>query len=667
MRVCALKRKPLNSSMWSEACRKLMQSSRLLRVAGFLATFFICTHALAENTTLLERVGSVFDSIADGLRRVGENTEKLIEPRLGPLKEAGIMDFSDLATATRAVDRSFPVDATATVSVSNEFGEIQIEGWDQNVVQIRASITAGSHTDDEARKAAEKIDVTTSAGTNHVTILTVYPGPETLGRLPVRVDYVINVPIAATVLAKNNFGDIVVHKTTGPTTIDSRYGIVELADLGGPVTVQARGDLPVTVSDARNGANLTLQRAPATLARVAGKINVSSFAGPVEFRDLAPQCDADVTTEGGDIKLFYKGGAIPNIDAEAFFSTVNADGGIHVNTRGNVSMADYANAGSQVHLRLRSSFNPITIAQEPAQGASESATPPASPTDLVQGQLGERSLPVTQGVEVEINAMIGDVEIVGWDEDRIAVSATQSAHVESIERAAEAIESLALTIDSSPALISVKSQVVGDLAALGCTWYRMDLKISCPRTSPLRIDAASGKTTLTGFAGPVRIVQTEGGISASHVKGAMELNAHRGDVVADNTGGPLTITALHGGATTTNVYGAQTIAANGGKIVVDAPHGELKANNSGGDIRVIALEGIFGNTELSTERGNISMVVAPTSDASFFVTVENGSVVPALPTLSGSVKKNVQEYQGSLNNGLHSVVLRVKDGKIVID
>ena len=630
-----------------------------------LLLLLTCATTFAAEPTLLDRVRSVFGSIAEGFGSLGEKSEQLIEPRFGPLKEVGVMDFTNLVTTRRTVDRSIPVDANVQASVSSEFGEIRVEGWDQPIVQVRAEISAGAATEEEARIAAEQISVQVDSDSGRVTIKTVYPTPDKLGKLPVAVTYAISVPRTAQLLCQNAFGDIAIQNIEGAVTIDSRYGVVDLNNLGSPVSVHARGDLPVTAKVLRAGGSFNLQRAPSSFSNIAGRLNVTSFAGPVELHDLSATCDVDVTAESADIRLYYRESELPDLEADAFFSSINIDSGIPVVSLGNLSTLRYMNQSTQRKARLRSSFNPISIAKETS--ASQPTAVRAPDSDLVQSTL-ERVLPVSAGIELSVEAMIGDIEIVGVDDANLTIQATQLAHVQSTGRAREVIESLSLTADSTPGQIIVRTQVVGDIAALGSSSYRLDLRISCPRGVPIRLTATNGKTSITGCAGPITIVQQEGTIHVSHIKGEMNLTNQRGDITAENTGGPLTATTVMGGVSTSNVFGAQTVTASQGKVVIDAPHGQVIAKNNQGDIRMIALDGIFGNCELDTQQGNLSLVVSPAADAAFLVTCENGTVIPSenLP-LSGSVKRTLQEYQGRLNNGLYNVVLRAKDGKIVID
>ena len=102
--------------------------------------------------------------------------------------------------------------------------------------------------------------------------------------------------------------------------------------------------------------------------------------------------------------------------------------------------------------------------------------------------------------------------------------------------------------------------------------------------------------------------------------------------------------------------------------MVDAPLGALTVRQHGGDVRIIALgEGIQGNYDVTTDRGDISIVVAQESDASFYVESSQGEVYCGAFPLQGSIEGSVRKFTGRLNQGQHTVNLQATEGNVIID
>ena len=61
----------------------------------------------------------------------------------------------------------------------------------------------------------------------------------------------------------------------------------------------------------------------------------------------------------------------------------------------------------------------------------------------------------------------------------------------------------------------------------------------------------------------------------------------------------------------------------------------------------------------------MALAVAPTSDATFWMTAKGGKVSSAV-RVTGSMERDHQTFQGRLNKGTHRVVLETQGGDIAV-
>ena len=91
------------------------------------------------------------------------------------------------------------------------------------------------------------------------------------------------------------------------------------------------------------------------------------------------------------------------------------------------------------------------------------------------------------GTEVIVDAAIGNLTVTGIDEDKLYVTATRLVRLRSRDHAEAAINALVVTLEKEPQQFHVRTAAAEDMTTFDCTYYRIDLTIECPRTSPLRM------------------------------------------------------------------------------------------------------------------------------------------------------------------------------------
>jgi hypothetical protein len=291
-------------------------------------------------------------------------------------------------------------------------------------------------------------------------------------------------------------------------------------------------------------------------------------------------------------------------------------------------------------------------------------TNPAIPTQPFK-EVVSRAEAVLESGKVRVEGVTGDIRIVGTDATDVRATATKFVRVQSQSNVRAALQALNFQGAAAEGVLTLRTSVTDNMAALGCTSYRVDLTIECPRTVSVEVHGQEGHTAVSDLAVPVVVNQDAGTVSIERVKGEVIVANQKGDVRVVSCAGPVEVTASFGTTTLLDVYGKMTTTVVQGKTVIETPRAEILARSTGGDIRILSLEGVAGNYDVRAEQGNISILIPAESDAYLAATVENGTVRSAIP-LTGTIRKDVQEFVRN-STGAFRVTLQTKGGDIMIN
>ena len=573
------------------------------------------------------------------------------------------VDLSGLATFTRVAEKTYPVQETAELFVAHAFGALRVRAWDQNVVRVTARISVWAENAVQAERFAKQIEVAGNHVGDRVEVRTEYPEVAVPSKIGYEADLEISVPRSAALVLENTFGDVIVAGTAGSLGLDARYGIVELSDLAGEVRVRARGEFPLRAARLDRGGSFFLRSTQAHFRNVSGTLHVNNYLGSVEIRSPGPQVDMDVSSENGPIHLYLPAKSAPRLEALVDFGEIDSDVLLQSETWGETTQARLENADAAQDIDLYASFDSIYIHKREAQ-------PVIEPLDPQVGEpikeVVEHRFDVASGTVLTIEAMEGNVRIEGGDVEHLEVIATQLVRVAEIENARMALEGLAVRVEETPGRLTVRTSVQDDMEALGCSDYRVDLTIRCPHATLINLEASSGQTFLLNIGSPIVIDQASGDVRVENIGGSVQVSSRSGDIAAISVAGPATLQTGNGTVTVREVAGSLSITNDQGKTIIESAGANVTSRNRGGDVRIMALEGIHGDFDVAVENGNISLAMPRTADAWLVLNATGGTVYSTVP-VTGSSERDVHAYQGKLNAGTHRVLLETHQGSILID
>jgi hypothetical protein len=607
----------------------------------------------------------VLDTVSRWLKALGDKTEEWIKPRVGSLRENGGIDWSGLVTSTREFQENYPVRPNVVVSIQSEFGRVQVETWENPVVRVRAEISVGAEKSETAEEIAGAIGIDVEVTTERIDVSTQYPDMRDRGRVVHEVNYILTVPANASILCTNTFGDTVIHGVTGTVGVDSQFGVVDLRNLAGSVSVRAKGDYPLHATGLREGGAFELRESQAEFLNVSGALKVNNFMGSVTLREFAPSCDIDVRNDNGPVHVYLPENRQPSVTVTTLYGSIQSDVPMDRTSQGALAFGSMIAMEAPQRLSIRTTFGDVFIHQE---GLKPS---PAAPTEN-GGEYVTRSVEdsaeLGEVTRVRVKATLGDVRIEGVDSNRLEIRATKVVRMQVRDNAEKAIEALGLRVEPVDGELHITTAVRDNMEALGCTHYRVDLQIKCPSGVAVEVQAASGFTSIEKMTSSIRVDQAKGNVSLSDCtrdSGTFEVINETGDIIVSGCQGPMTLTSRQGSVRTANVYGPQSLNAELGSVLVDTPKGDVTVRGRGGDVNILALEGVLGEYNAQVEKGNLELVIPRTADASLWVTAKNG-IPDSSVQLTGTMERGLYQGKGQLNSGQFRVDLIADGGNVYI-
>jgi DUF4097 and DUF4098 domain-containing protein YvlB len=270
----------------------------------------------------------------------------------------------------------------------------------------------------------------------------------------------------------------------------------------------------------------------------------------------------------------------------------------------------------------------------------------------VQAQRGEPSprtdqtVPVKQGMRLNVNAFAGDIIVGVWGRDEIRVQAEHSVR----DRVNIRTSDTQVIVRTSSSMGPPASM---DLKITVPAWMRLDLSGTYTDVTvdgvqgQISVDTVSGDVTVKGGGEFVTLKSVEGVISLDGAKGrinvhsvneGIKLSAVSGDVVAETINGSLTMQRMRADS-------------------VDA------ATVNG----TISYEGTIsegGQYRITSHNGDVNVTVPDNASATVTVRTYNGSFVPNFPVPQDDAGRRNQRSNFTLGGGSARMTLESFGGTI---
>lgn len=122
------------------------------------------------------------------------------------------------------INKTYPVNASTVLKVSNQFGEVHLEKWDKQELKVKIEIIVNGKTEDRAQRMLDKISVDISEGGTIAFITEISGSMNTKSDESFKINYWINMPATNQIAIENKFGDTYIDDWKGDAKIEMGYG-----------------------------------------------------------------------------------------------------------------------------------------------------------------------------------------------------------------------------------------------------------------------------------------------------------------------------------------------------------------------------------------------------------------------------------------------------------
>lgn len=315
---------------------------------------------------------------------------------------------------------------------------------------------------------------------------------------------------------------------------------------------------------------------------------------------------------------------------------------------------------------ISGTFSDIQIRYE---GDTGTTTQAANTTDKPISVIDHQRAVVTPYTRIEVEGLIGDIQLEGTDEPSVHIAATRAVWVPSDSKATAALEALALRVshEKSDDRLLIRTVLTADMETLQCSQYRVNLVIRYPRNLPVRVVAEEGHTQVRGNKAAVIVEQTVGAISAQDGEGPLVLSNKNGDIRVVGGTGSVSADARYGDTRFERLGGPLEVSCVQGDTIIDSPGGAVTVRNSLGNVRILALGGVKGDYDVLVEEGDLRLALGVLPAANLNVAVDGGTVDSVYPLPGQILGRRKEEFRNIVGEGVFSMKLEARNGDIVLD
>lgn len=132
--------------------------------------------------------------------------------------------FATQEEFVKTIEKKISVDKNASLTISNQFGKVDLINHDKNEVEIVVKITVKSSNTDKAKKKLEQIEIIIKTTSSSVDIRTGIDKIKGNFKGSFQIDYTIMAPATMPLNLHNEFGDVFISEWKASTDISVEYG-----------------------------------------------------------------------------------------------------------------------------------------------------------------------------------------------------------------------------------------------------------------------------------------------------------------------------------------------------------------------------------------------------------------------------------------------------------
>lgn len=241
---------------------------------------------------------------------------------------------------TKTIKKEFDVNADASLSIKNKYGNVDVISWDQNRVEIEVTITVSGNNESKVIDRLSKINVNFESSKSAVSAKTNIENNSkgwynSNNKMNYQINYKVKVPVTNSVGLENDYGTISLNEIKGQAKIDCDYGKILIGNLyheNNTINIDYTSDSEIELI---NGGTINADYSKFRIVK-AKKIELNADYTDSEFgqmEDLTFACDyGKLEVEGanniqgnGDYVTIRIGTIYKNLSIDADYGGIKVD------------------------------------------------------------------------------------------------------------------------------------------------------------------------------------------------------------------------------------------------------------------------------------------------------------------------------------------------------
>ena len=231
-------------------------------------------------------------------------------------------------------------------------------------------------------------------------------------------------------------------------------------------------------------------------------------------------------------------------------------------------------------------------------------------------------IPVRAGTRLKIENFNGETTVRTWEKSAIRIVADGDSRNR-------------LDIRNLGSLLTVKSE-----SRYGPP-RNVDYEITVPAKTELDITGVYNDVTIEGVQAGINVETVNGGIDVTGGDGNISLKSVEGDVSLTDAKGRITLSSVNQDVRLINANGDITVDAVNGSITMERiTSASVGATTVNGDVTYDGVIQDGGQYTLNTHNGDVSIGMAPTTNATVEVSTFNGEFETEFPVMLSHTSRN---------------------------
>lgn len=203
----------------------------------------------------------------------------------------------EATTESKTYERSFKVAPDSYLEITSKYGQIIVNTWDKDSIQVKAKVTAHGKDYSDARKLLSRVDVDFSQTGQYLSVETMLDrksgffkdlwnsvsdySKTLLSKTKLEVDYTLYVPSSINLEVENKFGDLYLSEIKGKCDLSITHGNLKANVIHGSSSIEV-GYGDVKIKELKTGV-LTLKTTDTDI-QLLGDVTLKSASSHVRIK-----------------------------------------------------------------------------------------------------------------------------------------------------------------------------------------------------------------------------------------------------------------------------------------------------------------------------------------------------------------------------------------------